>query len=88
MPSLPIHQSHVEPHVGQGATRLARQKFLCRLAQAGHLACAKSFGGAFEIAAFLDLDDDNAVTVRDRDTMAQERVSMDSLVSYLDGKLN
>ena len=32
--------------------------------------------------------DDQAVTVRDRDTMAQDRVSMDSLVSFLDGKLN
>ena len=32
--------------------------------------------------------DDSAVTVRDRDTMAQDRISMDSLVTFLDGKLN
>jgi glycyl-tRNA synthetase len=37
----------------------------------------------------VDFDslDDQAVTVRDRDSMAQDRVSMDKLVSYLQQKL-
>lgn len=30
---------------------------------------------------------DNSVTVRDRDTMAQERISIDSLASYMSGKI-
>ena len=34
--------------------------------------------------AFLEFDaDDNAVTVRDRDTMAQERIPLDRVESYL-----
>ncbi|MGB7859679.1 MAG: glycine--tRNA ligase [Acidimicrobiia bacterium] len=38
----------------------------------------------------IDFDslEDNAVTVRDRDTMAQDRVAMDGLVEYLDAKLS
>jgi glycyl-tRNA synthetase len=32
--------------------------------------------------------DDQAVTVRDRDTMGQDRVPMTGLVDYLGGKLS
>jgi glycyl-tRNA synthetase len=32
--------------------------------------------------------DDNAVTVRDRDTMSQERISVDQLNRYIDDKIN
>jgi glycyl-tRNA synthetase len=37
----------------------------------------------------IDFDtlDDRAVTVRDRDSMAQERVPIDGLVDYLAGRL-
>ncbi len=35
----------------------------------------------------FDTLDDRAVTVRDRDTMAQERVLIDDLVAHLDGRL-
>jgi glycyl-tRNA synthetase len=31
--------------------------------------------------------DDKAVTVRDRDTMAQERIKIEELKSYMDEKL-
>ena len=36
---------------------------------------------------FQTVEEDNAVTVRDRDTMVQERVSIDRLVAYLDERL-
>ena len=35
---------------------------------------------------FDTLEKDNCVTVRDRDTMQQERVSIDKLVEYLEEK--
>jgi glycyl-tRNA synthetase len=37
----------------------------------------------------IDFDslEDQAATVRDRDTMDQERISMDGLATYLAGKL-
>ena len=36
---------------------------------------------------FDTLEKDNCVTVRDRDTMEQERVSLDNLVAYLEAKM-
>ena len=36
---------------------------------------------------FDTLEKDNCVTVRDRDTMQQERVSIDKLVEYLEEKI-
>ena len=36
---------------------------------------------------FETVEKDNAVTVRDRDTMEQERVKIDELVEYLEGKM-
>ena len=35
---------------------------------------------------FDTLENDNCVTIRDRDTMQQERVSIDKLVEFLDEK--
>ena len=35
----------------------------------------------------FDTLDDQAVTVRERDTMSQERVALDKVVEYLGGKL-
>jgi glycyl-tRNA synthetase (class II) len=34
------------------------------------------------------VEEDNAVTIRDRDTMTQERVSLDQVKSYLRDKLD
>ena len=36
---------------------------------------------------FDTLEKDNCVTVRDRDTMQQERVAIDDLVAYLEAKM-
>ena len=44
-------------------------------------------GTPYCVTVDFDSLDDNAATVRDRDTMAQDRVSMDKLVSYLQEKL-
>ena len=44
-------------------------------------------GTPFCITIDFDSLEDNCVTVRDRDTMAQERVNMDELVAYLEKKL-
>ena len=44
-------------------------------------------GTPFCITFDFDSLEDNCVTVRDRDTMAQERVNMDELVAYLEKKL-
>ena len=44
-------------------------------------------GTPFCITYDFDSDTDNAVTVRERDTMAQERVSLSNLRSYLDEKI-
>ena len=45
-------------------------------------------GTPYCVTVDFDSLDDHAVTVRDRDTMAQDRVSIDSLVEYLHGKLD
>jgi glycyl-tRNA synthetase len=37
---------------------------------------------------FQTVEEDDAVTVRDRDTMTQERVGIDRLVGYLDERLD
>ncbi|AOH44757.1 anticodon-binding protein [Propionibacterium sp. NM47_B9-13] len=44
-------------------------------------------GTPFCVTVDFDSPDDNAVTVRERDTMAQERVSIDKVKEYLGGKL-
>ena len=44
-------------------------------------------GTPFCITFDFDSLEDNCVTVRDRDTMAQERVNIDELVAYLEKKL-
>ena len=44
-------------------------------------------GTPYCVTVDFDSLDDQAVTVRDRDSMAQDRVSMDKLVSYLQQKL-
>ncbi len=44
-------------------------------------------GTPFCVTVDFDTLDDNAVTVRDRDTMGQERVSLDSVVGYLEDRL-
>ncbi len=45
-------------------------------------------GTPFGITVDADSVKDNTVTVRDRDSMKQERVSADQIVNYLDGKLS
>lgn len=45
-------------------------------------------GTPFCVTFDFDTLEDNAVTVRDRDTMSQERVSISELVNYLNRKLN
>jgi glycyl-tRNA synthetase len=45
-------------------------------------------GTPFCVTVDFDSLDDNAVTVRDRDTMAQERVPLDGLQAFLAEKLN
>jgi glycyl-tRNA synthetase len=45
-------------------------------------------GTPFCITYDYETSEDNAVTVRDRDTMSQERVSLDQIISYLDKKIN
>jgi glycyl-tRNA synthetase len=44
-------------------------------------------GTPFAVTVDFDTLEDQAVTVRDRDTMLQERVGIDGLVAYLEGKL-
>ena len=35
----------------------------------------------------FDSESDGCVTVRDRDTMQQERIKIEELVSYIEGKI-
>ena len=44
-------------------------------------------GTPFCITVDSDTLTDNTVTVRDRDTMVQERISMDNIESYIKNKL-
>jgi glycyl-tRNA synthetase len=44
-------------------------------------------GTPYCITADFETLEDNAVTIRDRDTMEQERVSLDSVVSWLGSRL-
>ena len=44
-------------------------------------------GTPFCVTVDFDSLEDKAVTVRERDTMAQERISIDELVTYLAGQL-
>ena len=45
--------------------------------------CNDEIGTPFALTVDFDSLDDNAVTIRERDTMAQERVSLDQLQGYL-----
>lgn len=47
----------------------------------------EEIGTPYCVTVDFDSLDDNAVTVRDRDTMAQERVAIDKLEAYLAGRL-
>ncbi|WP_241780406.1 His/Gly/Thr/Pro-type tRNA ligase C-terminal domain-containing protein, partial [Streptomyces wadayamensis] len=44
-------------------------------------------GTPFCVTVDFDTLDDNAVTVRERDTMKQERVSLDQIEGYLAARL-
>ena len=44
-------------------------------------------GTPFCVTVDFDSLEDNAVTIRERDTMSQERVSLDRLTSYLSEQL-
>ena len=44
-------------------------------------------GTPFCITVDFDTADDQAVTIRERDSMTQERVALDQVVGYLAGKL-
>lgn len=44
-------------------------------------------GTPFCVTVDFDTENDGAVTIRDRDTMAQERVAIDQLKQYLDNKI-
>ena len=44
-------------------------------------------GTPFCVTVDFDTLDDNAVTVRERDSMVQERVALDQLEGYLAGRL-
>jgi glycyl-tRNA synthetase len=44
-------------------------------------------GTPYCVTVDFDSLDDNQVTVRDRDTMAQDRIPIDNLVSYLSERL-
>ena len=44
-------------------------------------------GTPFCITYDFDTLEDGCVTVRDRDTMAQERIKIDDLIAYIDKKL-
>ena len=44
-------------------------------------------GTPFCVTVDFDTLDDQAVTVRERDTMSQERVALDKVTEYLGGKL-
>jgi glycyl-tRNA synthetase len=45
-------------------------------------------GTPYAVTVDFETLDDQAVTVRDRDTMAQDRVPIEGLVDYLTGKLS
>ena len=44
-------------------------------------------GTPFCVTVDFDTENDNSVTVRERDSMEQERVSIDNLKAYLDNKI-
>ncbi|MBO7698994.1 MAG: glycine--tRNA ligase, partial [Erysipelotrichaceae bacterium] len=46
-----------------------------------------AIGTPFCITYDFDTENDNCVTVRDRDTMAQERVRIDELKDYIRNKI-
>jgi glycyl-tRNA synthetase len=45
-------------------------------------------GTPFCVTYDFETQNDGCVTIRDRDTMQQERVPIDSLVDFITGKLN
>ncbi|MBR4418030.1 MAG: glycine--tRNA ligase, partial [Victivallales bacterium] len=45
-------------------------------------------GTPFCVTFDFDTLNDNAVTVRDRDSMTQERIAIDQLAKFLDDKIN
>lgn len=87
---LPLVKKLKEPALELYKTLSA--KFMCEYDETGQI--GKRYRRQDEIGTpfcvtydFDTLEKDNCVTVRDRDTMAQERVKIDELVSYIEKKL-
>ena len=75
---------------GEVYTKLAAE-FMCEYDEAGSIGKRyrrqDEIGTPFCITYDFDSEEDGAVTVRDRDTMEQERVKIDDLVEYIREKI-
>lgn len=72
--------------------RLLSKKFMCDYDEAGSIGKRyrrqDEIGTPFCVTIDFDTLEDNTVTVRDRDTMAQIRLPIDELADYVQRKLN
>ena len=86
---LPLTKKLKEPAI-ELYTKLAK-KFNVEYDEAGQIGKRyrrqDEIGTPYCITFDFDSLEDNCVTVRDRDTMAQERVKIDELISYIEKKL-
>ena len=84
---LPLSRNEQLAPDAQGAFDLVKQTWMCDFDDAGSIGRRyrrqDEVGTPFCVTVDFDSLDDNAVTVRERDSMAQERVSVDRLRGYL-----
>ena len=71
---------------------MLKMQFSCQYDEAGAIGRRyrrqDEIGTPFCVTVDFDTQKDNSVTIRDRDTMKQDRVSLDSLISTIKKRLN
>ena len=87
-------ESTLSKKLDEGATAVYEQlskKFNCEYDNAGSIGKRyrrqDEIGTPYCITYDFDSAEDNSVTVRDRDTMEQQRIKIDELEKFLEGKL-
>ncbi|MBU1877281.1 glycine--tRNA ligase [Patescibacteria group bacterium] len=72
--------------------KIIKPKFSCQYDQIGSIGRryrrADEIGVIFALTIDFQTLEDNAITVRDRDTMKQERIKIDNLMDFISEKLN
>ena len=88
---LPLSRNERLSPVARGLSEALRRRWTCEFDDAGSIGRRyrrqDEIGTPYCVTVDFDSLDDAAVTVRERDTMAQARIAVDSVVDYLSERL-